>query len=512
MIRWLLLSLIPGILGAACTKVLDLSPENSLTYRNGLVAPGDFEAALRGAAQFLMREARDVQIAQQIKGEFSDAEDPQFLPERFLSPDFIKEASWTSHYAIIAQANMVLKYVDRAEFSDELKAIYKGQALFYKSLAYFELIRQFGDCILVEDEVDPHPRSKSSWTVVADHAIVLAEQAVSFLPVHNQLTNSDGTAVNKTAPSRGAANALLAHLCAWKAGCKYFAENPDYDNYILWRTVEDATSAIIDGGNYSLAADPKTVVNEVLVGNSNESIFETAFRNLWSEMSAVDQTVPYLVARYYHNYPVNPGSTLADHGILGITNHAVNKMYPGNDWRKDAYFYDFVQLSDTSMDHLTNGLAYPYKYREIVEATGGWFGGQMLNFNVDKVWWRLADIILLRAEARMVLGETAAAISDLNTIRMRSGADLYDPSEYNGDLRLAIFREREKELLMEGHRYYDVIRNGYASTELKGGFQSATAQDFRDGAFFLNLSRTGTPNDYDNNPKLEPNKYWARFY
>ena len=44
----------------------------------------------------------------------------------------------------------------------------------------------------------------------------------------------------------------------------------------------------------------------------------------------------------------------------------------------------------------------------------------------------------------------AGAIEDLNTIRRRANAKLYSSSEYGGDLRYAIFKEREKELLMEG--------------------------------------------------------------
>src|SRR5690606_39028200 len=129
---------------------------------------------------------------------------------------------------------------------------------------------------------------------------------------------------------------------------------------------------------------------------------------------------------------------------------------------------------------------------------------------------RLADIILLRAECRARLGNDVGAIADINTIRGRANSPLYNSTEYDGDVRYAVFKEREKELLMEGHRYYDVIRNGYARTELQGRFRTASDQDFKDGAFFLIISPNTNPlgqmpSEFSNNPKMRQNKYWQKY-
>lgn len=131
------------------------------------------------------------------------------------------------------------------------------------------------------------------------------------------------------------------------------------------------------------------------------------------------------------------------------------------------------------------------------------------NINQNKIWWRLADIILLRAECRARLGGEyiAGAMEDLNTIRRRANAKLYSSSEYGGDLRYAIFKEREKELLMEGYRYYDVIRNGYVRTELEEGFRKASDQDFIDGCFF-NAIESGA---FNKNTLMRQNSYWLRY-
>lgn len=132
--------------------------------------------------------------------------------------------------------------------------------------------------------------------------------------------------------------------------------------------------------------------------------------------------------------------------------------------------------------------------------------GKTLNVNQNKIWWRLADIYLLRAECRSRLGGeyTAGAIDDLNKVRERSKATLYNASEYGGDLRYTIFKEREKELIMEGQRYYDIIRNGYVRTELAGEFKTVTDQDLIDGALFCMISKKA----FSQNPLLRQNTYW----
>ena len=80
---------------------------------------------------------------------------------------------------------------------------------------------------------------------------------------------------------------------------------------------------------------------------------------------------------------------------------------------------------------------------------------------MDKIVWRLADILLLRAECRARQNLPNAA-DDLNAIRERAYGNRmhdYDPAR-DGDLQYAIFHEREKELFFEFDRFYALRRNG----------------------------------------------------
>jgi len=71
---------------------------------------------------------------------------------------------------------------------------------------------------------------------------------------------------------------------------------------------------------------------------------------------------------------------------------------------------------------------------------------------------RLADIYLLRAEARFKNNNQAGALTDLNFVRQR--AQLADFSGSGEDLFNEILDERRRELLGEGYNAFDIIRMG----------------------------------------------------
>jgi len=78
---------------------------------------------------------------------------------------------------------------------------------------------------------------------------------------------------------------------------------------------------------------------------------------------------------------------------------------------------------------------------------------------------RLADIILLAAEANNELGNTANAATLLNQVRTRAGLK-NTTAATKADLATAILNERRLELVNEGTRWNDLMRaekNGYVN-------------------------------------------------
>ena len=81
--------------------------------------------------------------------------------------------------------------------------------------------------------------------------------------------------------------------------------------------------------------------------------------------------------------------------------------------------------------------------------------------NSDIILMRLADIMLLKAEALVELNEVGPAIDIVNRIRERAGlgTESLKRNMSQEDVRLAVENERQLELYMEAQRWYDLLRN-----------------------------------------------------
>ena len=76
-------------------------------------------------------------------------------------------------------------------------------------------------------------------------------------------------------------------------------------------------------------------------------------------------------------------------------------------------------------------------------------------FKNNIIIFRYSDIKLLMAEGLAAIGKTSSAETILNEIRTQAGLPAYTNEE---PLIEAIFSERARELFLEGHRYYDLVR------------------------------------------------------
>jgi len=80
--------------------------------------------------------------------------------------------------------------------------------------------------------------------------------------------------------------------------------------------------------------------------------------------------------------------------------------------------------------------------------------------------FRLAEMYLIRAEARAQQDDINGATSDINVIRQRAGVPLIQGNSKN-QLLLALENERRMELCFEGHRWYDLVRTGRAQAVME---------------------------------------------
>jgi hypothetical protein len=482
------------VLFSSCSDTLELKPKNSVTFYNFFNTEKDLEVAVASMHDMLRADYMSGNNYPAIFGALTDRSSADIKALRDWEPTAFNGLSvndWNSHYDIISWAHVIMGNIDQIEgLSQDRYDFYYGQALFVRAFIYFRLVQTWGDVPFVKDMLDNGPKAKTAWKEVLDVAIEDAKKAAELLkPWAEQQDANGGGLKTKQIPGKGTAYALLAHMHAWKAGF-----GGDIEHYDL--AIEAATH-VIEDGEFALVSDPEAVVTEVMYGGSSESIFDGDFT--YEELGGNQDRLRHFES-FYQSWPFRDGKAKSDvkKTIFGLRNTTIRNMYTDGDKRRDAYFYQFEALEN---DPILQGWSVMQKRREsiISTATGQ---VQFRNWEGDAIVFRLAGIILLRAECYARNGESGNAITDLNTVRARAGASLYSAVE--GELNYTIFKEREKELITEQHRWFDCLRTGFWKTELSDRIGAFTEDEIDNGAFFLPVSGRA----FRNNSLMKQNTYW----
>lgn len=488
----------------ACDSLLDVEPENAATFTNFFKTEQDLEALTIGMHAWLS-DALGKYYAQEYTGIMTD-ETPWSGPEISIrnNHSWNQAANWSDFYAIIYQCNLLFDNVKTEVCKEDRMKFYFGQAKFIKGLCYFELGRRWGDAVITGNTEEAPERAKSPATEVLDTALANAIAAYDLLPIREDLVDRMGKSITcRQYGSKGTAATLIANIYAWRAVIDKGISETQRQEY--WSESEKWASKVIDTdecGVYELESSiADLVMNTINKRGGKESIFEI-------EMNTDDGSLPttaFVSAKYFVRYPIIPGDLPNDEANWKFSNDRVLAMYPGNDERRQEYFYKFDAYSRPDSVEKYKNNAYVYKYRECAYSTGTGAGQtlQVVNFDVNRIYWRLADLILLRAEARCHQGNTSGAISDLDRIRGRANATLYEDAP-EADLQKAIYKEREKELLFEDQRFWDIMRNDYINEELPEYYSTLSEDDISNGALYLPVPDGA----FYLNPLMLQNVYW----
>lgn len=478
----------------SCDYVLDIQPENDVTFTNYFETEQDV-AAVVNSIHVGLRNCETGMIQREILSWYADEfNDYSFESTRTLDPLYYLDdetgINWGSFYGVIYNANLLIDNMYRvSEITEERKQFYLQQAYFAKGIAFFRLAQNWGEAPITTSSTDTRPLAKSSTAEVLQEALNWALKAID-LPKFEDLKDETGASItSKQYASQGATAALLANIYAWRG-----ALNNDLND---WKEAEKYCTMIIDNkvGNYILANSPEEVCTEVLKRNSQESIWEIQIDQIDDPLFL---TTPYYICNFI-GFPLVEGVAPSDLHSVVIKKETVRNLYAENDKRIDAYFYG---MDSTYQGAEENAFIYKWRY-PIHEPSEWWPTPTYKGMDVNRIVWRLADIILLRAECRARLNNDDA-INDLNRIRKRAGIADYSSNE--GDLRYAIFKERTRELIFEGQRFYDAVRNGYWKTEIAPGFELLTEQDIADGALYLPVGWGA----FNLNDLMRQNTYWLK--
>jgi hypothetical protein len=149
----LALGLIAVVAGPGCEKMLEENPTSFMAPENSFKTQVQARSVLDGVYGSLQEKGWGSgiysfslleQLATDITSCFASATVNGLGDYTFTDNNPKIKDYWRFSYDLINRANLFVENVDKGEFSAELQASYKAEALFLRSLAYFNMVRLFG--------------------------------------------------------------------------------------------------------------------------------------------------------------------------------------------------------------------------------------------------------------------------------------------------------------------------------------------------------------------------------
>jgi len=334
---------------------------------------------------------------------------------------------WTVNYKNLYAVNAALEGVAASSsLTPAVKQQLLGEALFLRAFYYFYLVNLYGDLPLVLN---------TDYTVNAlitkSSELKVYEQIISDLKTAQNLLSENylkGDALNAYAlgtqervrPTKWTATALLARTYLYLKD---------------WPNAEIQASVVIaNSGLYQLL--PKSQIDQVFLKNNKEAIWQ--LQPISNGFNSADA--------YFFILP-DGGPSYSNPVYL---NNELIDVFQNEDLRKINWI-NSMNLDNTKY-------YYPFKYKVTFSNTTG------ASVTEYSTIFRLAELYLIRAEARAQLGNLSAAVSDVDEIRKRAGLPLIgdiNPGIVKDNLIAAILKEKRLEFFAEwGHRWLDLKRTG----------------------------------------------------
>lgn len=439
----------------SCTKFLDDTPKTSLTTGNAYVTAQDIESALTGCYNIFYGSdyyqwenvmLSDVRSDNAYPG--GNNEETFLDYDRFILPPSNDHnfANWRALYRGIGRSNILLDKIgsiDDPALTEERRNQIIGEASFLRAFNYFQLVKMYGGVPLElqSNTADPDltRKARASETEVYAQIVADLDVAVKYLPD----TYAGGANVNKVRATKGAANALLA---------KVWAQRSDRDyNHVL----EHCNAVITSPAGYSMMANYADLFDGLHYMNS-ESILEIPFET--GNWSASCWGIELYLAPEdgWQKYCVPSKDLVAAYDAAGdVVRKSANIVFWNTDGNGDP-----ISWADENWNPCADpATAIPFNYKQ--KHAAGWASGD------DYYLLRLADIILLKAEAQNELGSTADAAITLNLVRSRAGLGPVANGLSKAEMKKAILNERRLELAFEAQRWDDLVRAGEATNVMQ---------------------------------------------
>lgn len=433
---------------------LDVEPRQSLTPEAALATVNGYQSlifATYGMPRGFNQYGQQMMIAPEIMADNLRiiANTGRYIGQE-ANADRAHIGLWnTGYWGGINNTNIIIDGIGEVEGDEALKNRVLGEAHFLRALFYFDLARVYGyepgkevngfnkSVILRTTPTlgfsQADFRARSTNREVYDQIISDLQTSINLLP-----TSAIGTAGVYRA-TKGAAQALLARVYLYDSK---FAEAEAMASQAM------ATVGLADNGTGLLT--PENYVSAFSTAPNPESVFELEIRSVdWSTVDGVNNSVCSLSANVF------PSAQF----IVTATSELL-ESYEEGDIRRATW-------TETTR----SGASGP------VYRSNKWLGhkGDFLE-NLPII--RGAELFLIRAEARYRTGNLSGSRADLNALRAKRGLGAVAEDLAGNDLFDQIMTERRQEFALEGHRWFDLKRNGMAISK-SSRFEAVPYNDYR---------------------------------
>lgn len=450
------------VLLSSCADLLDNpQPSTSISLEQSLNSPGGIEALrtsmydrLHGfgyaTTLFLATDA----LADNLT---SRAGTTRFVGQAENS-EGVHMGNWTAGYDLINDANILINAIPDGVISESLRDQYRGEAYMLRAFAYHHLVRTFGyepgvtpttgdgagfnlgviirtDPVLSEAEAVFNARS----TVQQVYDLIIDDLQESI----NLLSNGD--AGTPTLATVSAAQALMARV-------HLYARNYELANDFATDALASTSATLAQPGDVATMFDETEGLNP-------EAIFTITTDPNSESLGANSSPSAYTSQQW--------GAQIPTQDLLDL--------YDNNDARLAWYGPCFNEIDNTvfasciATQPTISGGTEELEIQKW-EAEQGQFADNYTHF-------RVAEMLLIQAEARLNI-PGGDALTPINTLRnARSIGPLATVTIDD------VLDERRRELVAEGHRFFDLKRLGRtirkAPETLGTNIQDVPFSDFR---------------------------------
>jgi hypothetical protein len=405
-------------------------------------------------------------------------------------------------YQSVGAANDAIERITAADaaVTQATKDVTIAKAKFARGLAYSYLVGLFGEVPLVLSTDQADTKTRTGLDAVYTQIVKDLTEAETGLPA---------TDANRSVPTKGAANALLARVyLQWASKPLTQTElsaiassttDPtlSWDNDRLAKAAEYADK-VISSGTYSLNTDFTHLYGREYESKQPEHIFTIhhdgdAYDAQGNHQAHCAFTFAFEITKETHIGPAD------------VDLYTAPRWADDNDVRRE---FSYTTSLDNPLEPLTGGGFKTYSFTPPV--TLARFGKGIdrsydnsvnispLTNEVDRIELRYAEVLLTKAEALLEQGNDAGALALVNQVRARAGVSALALS--GNELRTALRTEWDHEFVYDQRRWFDLVRwktlistvqsvstfTHYAE-EYKTALTTGTAEEKESSTFFAKV-------------------------